>query len=347
MSRKGLFFLPITLILLLLPLAQGCQPAKLSISAPSSQNEFLFCHWNVENFFDDKNDGRTGQGDKEYDVLYADNPDLLRLKLAKLTEAILKMNAGKGPDILALVEVESQRAAELLQNALNDKLSDPNLHYRHLLMKEVSVGRHIAPAILTRLPVVKDRTRALDKQRRIVVGHIKVNDHELVVIASHWTSRLQESGKKGRADYADKIYGAANAMYRSNPGVDILISGDFNDDPDDDSVAKRLHATGNREAVQSGESLKLFNLFAGKDPKEFGTHYYKHWHVFDQIVASPGLLDDKGWAVEPHSTQVFNQLHRAKDKQKRPWRFGGAVEKGERGYSDHFPVLVKLRIEKS
>ncbi len=347
MLCKGLFRPSLLFAVLFLPLAQGCQPAGPAKVAPTAQTEFVFCHWNVENFFDDQNDGRNGQGDKEYDGLFADNPELFKLKLAKLTEAILRMNAGKGPDILALVEVESQRAAELLQKALNEKLGDPALHYQNLLMKEVSVGRHIAPAILTRLPVVRDRTRTLDKQRRIIVGHLKVNDHELIVIASHWTSRLKETGTKGRGDYADKIYGAANAMFKSNPGVDILISGDFNDDPEDDSVSNRLHASGDREAVRSSNTLQLFNLFAGKDRKEYGTHYYKQWHIFDQVVVSPGLLDDKGWTCDPQSAQTFNQLHRAKDKQKRPWRFGGASEKGERGYSDHFPVLVKLHIEKT
>jgi hypothetical protein len=197
------------------------------------------------------------------------------------------------------------------------------------------------------LPVVRDRTRSLDKTSRILVGHIKVNDHELIVIASHWTSRLQESGKAGRAKYADKIYGAVNAMVRTNAAADVLISGDFNDDPDDESVVNHLHAIGNLEAVRAGSPLKLLNLFADKDAKEFGTHYYKKWHIFDQIVVSPGLLDTNGWSCDPQSARVVNELHRAKDKQKRPWRFGGSHEKNERGYSDHFPVTVKLHIEKS
>jgi hypothetical protein len=86
-------------------------------------------------------------------------------------------------------------------------------------------------------------------------------------------------------------------------------------------------------------------LSAGKDAKHFGTHYYKGWHIFDQIVVAPGMLDQKGWSCDPDSLRVVNDLHRAKDKQKRPWRFGGAAEKGERGYSDHFPVLVRLHVE--
>lgn len=337
---------------LLLQLAAGCDspspaktPPSAQIAASAGRAEYIFCHWNVENFFDDKNDGRTGPGDKEYDGWFADHPDMLKLKLARLTEAILKINAGKGPDILAIVEVESLRAAELLQNALNDKLADKSLHYQHVLMKEIKGGRHISPAILTRLPVVKDRTRTLDNNHRILVGHIKVNDHELIVIASHWTSRLQETGKKGRANYADKIYGACNAMFKSNPDADFLVSGDFNDDPEDEAVVNHLHSSGDLKTVRAGAPLHLFNLCAGKDPKEFGTHFYKQWHIFDQVLVSPGMLDDKGWSCDVQSVHVVNELHKAKDKLKRPWRFGGPNEKGERGYSDHFPVVAKLRVE--
>lgn len=348
MPRHGRYLFAFACVAFVLAIAQGCDSAPAAKSTPTSstppQTEFVFAHWNVENFFDDKADGRTGKGDPEYDNLFAEKPELLKLKLAKLTEAILKMNAGKGPDILALVEVESVRAAELLQKALNEKLTDKSLHYDHVLMKELSGGRHIAPAILTRLPVVKDRTRTLDRNHRILIGHVKVNEYELVVVASHWTSRLKD-GARQRADYADKIYGAVNAIYKSNPAADVIVSGDFNDDPHDESVAKHLHGTGDRNAVRSGSTLQLFNLFAGKDVNQHGTHYYKQWHIFDQILISPGLLDDKGWSCEPSTARVVNELHRPSDKKGRPWRFGGANEKGERGYSDHFPVMVRLKLE--
>jgi endonuclease/exonuclease/phosphatase family metal-dependent hydrolase len=353
MKRASTASIAIFFVLLLLAVLhnywsnqQNKLPPNTQIIGPGGvkQTEFVFCHWNVENLFDDRDDNRTGPGDREYDELYATRPDLLKQKLAKLTEAILKLNGGKGPDLLALVEVESTRAAELLQQALNEKLTDKSLHYTNVLMKEIAVGRHIAPVILTRLPVVRDRTRSLDKQRRILVGHVVVNDQELVVIASHWTSRLND-GTKGRTDYADKIYGLCNAMHRSNPDVDFLVCGDFNDGPDDESVVRYLNSTGDQASVRAGSPLRLFNLFAGKDPTEYGTHFYRQWHIFDQILVSPGMLDQKGWTCDPASTQVYKELVRPKDKNKRPWRFGGEKET-DRGYSDHFPVLVKLRVEK-
>ncbi len=314
--------------------------------AARSRHDFLFCHWNVENFFDDEDNHRTGPGDKEYDSLFAHQPDLLRLKLEKLTEALLNMNGGKGPDILTIVEVESIRAAELLQHALNAKIADPSLHYQPPLMKEVSAGRHIAPAILTRLPVIRDRTHTIGSRMRILEGHIVVLGHELIVLASHWTSRLREGNDKGRADYADKLYGAANAVYHANPNADILVAGDFNDTPQDASVTEHLHSNADERLVRSGgPQLQLLNLMADKDAAGgFGTHFYHHWYIFDQILVSPGLLDNIGWACDPATTRTINSLAKPGDRNHRPWRFGGEKEHGPRGYSDHFPVTVQLKV---
>ncbi|MFO0867053.1 MAG: hypothetical protein U0744_20830 [Gemmataceae bacterium] len=322
-----------------------------NVGIPSSESpgrEYLFCFWNVENLFDDINDGRTGQGDKEYDPWLAHNPDILKLKLSKLADALLGMNGGKGPDILAIAEVESLRAAQLLQFTLNSRLADPELHYRNVLIKEVKVGRHIAPAILTRLPVAADRTRHLGTSaQRILEGHIVVDGRELIVIASHWTSRLREENSRQRGEYGDKIYGECNAIWHSNPNADILVCGDFNDNPNDASVTQHLRATGDVNRVRNNASLSLFNLFADKSATSgFGTEYERGWNIFDQIVVSPGMIDGHSWNVEPDTLQVGSHLAQANDRNRRPWRFGGEKDTNPRGYSDHFPVMVKLRLDR-
>jgi endonuclease/exonuclease/phosphatase family metal-dependent hydrolase len=322
----------------------GADPAK-----PGGPASYLFCHWNVENFFDDKLDNRHGRGDAEYDSAFADNPDLLRLKLKKLGDALLKMNDGKGPDILAVVEAESERAAELLQKALNDRLKDKELHYRRPLMREVSVGRHIAPAILSRLPLKAGKP--FDKRMRILEGRVTVNGHDLVVIAAHWTSRLgskvggRPAGDKQRRHYAERIYGRVRELWTANRKVDVLICGDFNDTPADPSVTEALHASDDERAVrQSGDELRLFNLLGGKDPRKFGTHYHSGWFIFDQLLVSPGMLDREGWSCDPASVRTVNALHQPGDSKRRPWKFGGPNYGGERGYSDHFPVTVELKV---
>ena len=315
---------------------------------PLASDDYLFCFWNVENLFDDHDDGRQNKADKEYDSWFAHDPGALNLKLSHLSEAIASLNQGRGPDILAVAEVESIRAAELLRDALNKHLPDPSLHYTSVLMKNLAAGRHIAPAIITRLPVERDRTRLHGSRLRILEGHIKVNNHDLVVIASHWTSRLTDKEGHGRAKYGDQIYGVFRGMYKTNPNVDLLICGDFNDEPSDRSVTEHLHATANKEDVLNGSrGAMLLDLFADKDPEAgFGTHFYGgKWHIFDQIVVSPGLLDESGWSCDPATAHTVNTLYNPHDRRRRPWRFGNEHDKAPRGYSDHFPVTVRLRVQ--
>jgi endonuclease/exonuclease/phosphatase family metal-dependent hydrolase len=342
MSTLHRWLLRLTLLVPLLLILPGCPSLSMNDSATASADgSYLFCFWNVENLFDDHVDGRIQAADKEFDVWFAEDAKTRRLKYEHIAEAVLKMNDGKGPDILALAEVETIRAAELLQEELNQKLDEP-LRYKHLLMKDAHGGRNINTAILTRLPVDGDRTRLLGRRLRILEGHIKVNGHDLIVIASHWTSRVSDEGGEGRDKYADQIYGAYKGMHKSNPKVDLLICGDFNDPPDAESVAHHLHATEDKDKVlKSSSELLLLNLMAGKSPREFGTHFHKEWYIFDQFVVSPGMLDDEGWSCDPDSIRTENKF--TAQRNGHPKAFGNGKH-GDRGYSDHFPVTVRLKV---
>jgi endonuclease/exonuclease/phosphatase family metal-dependent hydrolase len=345
MSRsQPVFYILITAFFL-----AGCQPTRNQATEATASGEYLFCFWNLENLFDDKVDGWTDKPDKEYDAWFAENPKVLREKLNHLSEALIEMNGGRGPDILAVAECESERAAELLRDALNARLTNQADHYTHIIFRDPKGGRHIATAIITRLAVVANRTKLLGHRQRILEGHVQVNGHELVVIASHWTSRLTEKeGEErkghGREDYADKIYGEFRAMWTRNPAVELLICGDFNDTPDGTSVKDHLHAGHDAAAVRSNREPVLLDLFADKDPDRYGTHYYKRWFIFDHIAISPGLLDDRGWTCEVDSVATVRTPPRPNDRLHRPWSFS-SPKHGERGYSDHFPVTVKLRVQ--
>jgi endonuclease/exonuclease/phosphatase family metal-dependent hydrolase len=343
--RRWPLRLPLFVPFLFLGLA-GCPGFTSSPAASNGPSDsYLFCFWNVENLFDDHLDGRVNKADKEFDTWFAEDAKSRRLKYEHLRDALLQLNDGKGPDILALAEVETLRAAELLREALNDKL-DPALHYTHVLFKEANGGRNINTAILARVPVEGERTKLLGRRLRILEGHLVVNGHELVVIASHWTSRVTDEGGEGRDKYGDQIYGAYKAMHRANPKIDLLVCGDFNDPPDEISVVKHLHAVEDGDAVRkSGNEPLLLDLMAGKAPREFGTLYESRqakWYIFDQIVVSPGLLDDDGWSCDPDSVHTVNGY--TAQKNGHPKSFG-SERRGERGYSDHFPVTVRLKVQ--
>src|ERR1051326_7139131 len=169
-------------------------------TTPYRAPSYTFCFWNLENFFDDHNDHRTGP-DEEYDVWFAEEHGDFEKKIKHISDALLEMNGGRGPDIIACAEVESELAARYLMNALNhgaELQKDPNLRYRHLLFKEINSGRHIATAIITRVGVEGNKTHLLEKKHRILESHLVIGGHELVVLASHWTSRKSDRSEERR-----------------------------------------------------------------------------------------------------------------------------------------------------
>jgi endonuclease/exonuclease/phosphatase family metal-dependent hydrolase len=211
---------------------------------------YLFCFWNVENFFDDIDDGLKRSSDEPYDSWYGGRNQAFAHKRDKLRDVLLKMNKGKGPDVLGLAEVESEVAVEKLRQALNAQL-DQSLHYQPVVFKDAKGGRKISTAVLTRLQPVRNRVHLLSSRRRILLVPIKAHGHELIVVASHWTSRVSDKEGTGRQKYASAIYGHFKAMYLNNPCVDFLVCGDFNDTPEDASVRETLHVSGKRSYVKA------------------------------------------------------------------------------------------------
>ena len=302
---------------------------------------YLFCHWNVENFFDDRDDPRNHDEDEDW---FGRDPAAVRLKVERLADALLLQNGGLGPDILAMVEVESRRAVELLRDALNARLPT-EWQYRGIVQGEYLMERRLAPAILTRL-VVRDRRTRQSRSRRILEAHLEAEGHPLVVLASHWTSRLRDDTERKREAYAESLYGDFLAMARVNPAVDLIVSGDFNDEPDDPSVVDGLNATGDPARARiPGLRPWLLDLMIGKSADDWGTYFYNgRWQVLDHVVASPGLLDGEGWSIRPETLRVEAPVDLRVGRSRRPWRFGGPSIQGPRGYSDHFAVTVRLRV---
>jgi len=316
---------------------------------PGGGREVVFVFWNVENLFDDRIDDRNDT-DRPYDKLFAESPQALAKKLTNIASEMLKVNHGKGPDILALCEVETLRAAELLRQELNRRLPSGVTPYSEPVMKELTfgpgqVGRNIAPAVLTRLPVVRDRTKLLGSRQRILRAVIELDGHELVLIPSHWTSRVSDKTGNGRANYAKTIYGEFKAMYLANPQVACLICGDFNDNPDDPSVVEHLKALDDPKAVLASNAPHLLNLMAKLDRNQHGTLWYSgRFDLFDQIVVSPAMINGNGWRADLGSVGRITTPSRPNSKVgPRPWRFEENKKTGQfDGYSDHYPVTVKL-----
>jgi len=304
---------------------------------PPADGGYLFCSWNVENLFDDVDDPADRDADENW---FGQNPAMVQAKLNRLREAILMQAGGRGPDILVMVEVENRNAAAMLQHVLNKNLP-AELAYNSLIFRENRTGRHIAPAILSRIPGRIDESLRFPATQRILAARFVVEGRPLTILASHWTSRLTDKVGTKRAAYADSLYRAVGEL---GPSTDVLLCGDFNDEPDAPSVRLNLHATGDSSLVRADDPAPyLLDLMADKPPDRFGTYEYKgRWQIFDQIVVTPGLLDPSGWEVLPETVRTENRAEFRSGRDGRPWRFGNERADGARGFSDHFAVTVRL-----
>ncbi|MDB5351321.1 MAG: Endonuclease/exonuclease/phosphatase [Planctomycetota bacterium] len=314
-------------------------------SAPRRADGYLFCSWNVENFYDDRDDPANPDEDENW---FGRDPDAFAQKVRALSDAVLLHNGGYGPDILALVEVESLRAMEALRDALNARLAT-EWQYTGIVQRDNPTGRKFGPAVLTRLAIRDDLTRGAREfgGRRILEAHLEADGAPLVVLASHWTSRLRgDSTIDKRAKYAEAIYGRFLQLHRDDPAVDLVLSGDFNDEPDDPSLRDELHTVSDPGLVREDDPQpNLLDLVTTLDPRGEGTYYLNgRWEILDHIVAAPGLLDPKGWLVRPETLEVGRFPELIRGRAGSPWKFGGPRSTGARGVSDHLALSVRLKV---
>lgn len=339
--RRPLLAAPVAVLAASLVLLTPPAPAQ-----PAKAKTYTFCWYNVENLFDDKTNPKLEKADREFDLYFSKDRVALETKLSRLCDVLLHkdLNGPQGPDLLALGEVESGRAVELLRDALNKRLKDKKLHYDQVVYKDPQGGRSIATALLARAGLKLKDAKLLGRLQRILKVRVSDGGPDLVVIASHWSSRISDARGTGRANYARTIHLDFLAEHKKDARVDYLVCGDFNDTPTDDAVVKSLHATGdvNKALDEKANPPLLFNPFAAFAGKK-GTNWHQgKGYLFDQVCVSPGLLDGEGWSYVNKSAAIVEQL-KFRD---RPDRFGGPDDRRpwrNRGASDHFPVTIKLR----
>ncbi len=314
--------------------------------APRSAEGVLFCAWNVENFFDDRDDPTNRDLDEDW---FARDPEAFAKKVEALRDAVLLHNDGRGPDVLAMVEVESRRSVEALRDALNAVLP-PDWRYTGIVQRDDRTGRRFAPAVLTRLAVREDLTRGPPDfgNRRILEAHLESGGVPLVVLVAHWKSRLggKEETEARRITYADELYRRYLSLRRHDPGLDVILAGDFNDGPSESSLVEHMHAVADPGLLHEEDSEpSMLDLVADPGLAGQGTYFFTgRWEFLDHILAPPELFDGKGWTVRPETIQVgsFRALRRGATGS--PWKFGGPKATGARGYSDHFALSVRLTL---
>lgn len=311
--------------------------------------------YNVENFLDYRHDSLLSIPDTANTKGW--NASRYYQKRDNIARVITAVGGWNPPVLVGLCEVQSQRVLDDLTrySALR------NLHYK-VSHFESPDPRGIDVALLYQPKFFKPyqekpvRIRFADNPRRhtrdilYVAGKLR-NGDTLHVFVNHFPSRLggELESQNARLQVAAVLRRQVDSLFMLNSRANIIIMGDFNDYPDNNSMTRVLEALPDDAPIAE---KSLFNLcYTTNKAARIGS--YKHageWGMLDQIIVSSHLLNSDALVYTSRSTlHVFDAPFLLEDDLKwfgkQPFRtYVGMKYHG--GFSDHLPVYIDLYVRK-
>jgi len=336
-------------IFLLLPLLAFQHPA---INAQGKKAKIVcVAFYNLENLFDTIRDPKID--DAEFTPKGSGQWDSKRYytKLSHLAEVISQIGdeyTKNGPVFIGVSEVENRLVLEdLVDTPPLKSLGYEIVHFNSPDKRGIDVALLYQPKLFQ---VKSTKTHTLNMadtsfHTRDILQVDGFLDGELVhVLVNHWPSRSSgeiESAPKRNAA-ADLCLTAVKAIYKDEPDARIIIMGDLNDDPVDESLIKHLKIKTKPEDVKPGDLFDpMWQLFRDG----VGSLAYKdNWNLFDQIIVSSALMDKKSGGYWFLKAKVFKKnflLQKEGIYEGYPFRtYGSGIYLG--GYSDHLPAYLFL-----
>ncbi|UCG36337.1 MAG: endonuclease/exonuclease/phosphatase [Candidatus Bathyarchaeota archaeon] len=342
--------------------------------------EYHLAWWNAENLYDVmpwderarkvKNIGGLKNKLKSWDDA------ALEKKLGQLMAIIGEMNNSTGPDILGVCEIENESV--LLK--LVDKLKTGSLSNRgyDVVHHDSPDPRGIDIAFIYDKdlfePHAKDPTASAGSEDRrhwftheIVKRYptrdiFQVNFHPkgkpnrpFILVGNHWPARM--GGVYETEPY--RIIAAETLSYFNlriqqeyGKNIPILVMGDFNDIPGSRSMTDYALSTRSKNLVTNARKPRLLNLMWPLMDQGYGTFWYDGPLFFDQFLISKGyLVKKRTFSIVEGSVEVIHpekmwEKPPPKGEYPQPRAFDWKP-RNPLGYSDHFPIALKMKDEDS
>lgn len=345
MLRINLLLLSLCLML------SGCsQSQKLTAKQP-----FVAAFYNQENLFDTEDDPLIDDAEFLPGSPKKWTPERYQQKLGNMSKAISQIGNPAGPDIVGLSEVENEKTVKDLANQPSLKGNYGYVHFDSPDNRGIDVAllykKSRFQVLNTQKYGVIDPANADFKTRDVLVvtGLVLPTQDTLTVLVNHWPSRRggNESIYK-RKLAAEVVKHICDSLMNRFDKDYILIMGDLNDEPNDESVNETLGAKPTPEQTRPGE---LFNTMYPLKEQGKGSHLYKgNWGMLDHIIISYDLLpqnNKKGISYVMGSATIFKAdfLFETDPKYKGSPLRTYVGDKYLGGYSDHLPVYIYLKLK--
>lgn len=308
----------------------------ISCAAQESKQRCAIAFYNVENLFDTEDDPATFDDEFTPTGRYRYTDKVYKQKLHNIATVINELDAV----LVGLAEIENN-------TVLKDLSAQPELkkHSYKYAWYNSPDPRGIDVALLynpTRFKVLHTEAIPIHMKglatRDILYVKGLLDDDTVHVHVNHWPSRgegMKESIPKRRAA-AIIVEKNIRSIFAANPRAKIIVMGDMNDNPDDESINKVLGA-------KNDKNSKLYNPWAAYYNQGKGTSVYnRRWDHFDQVIISKAFLQGSGWQYDKAEifdaafirNKGFDDVYPLRSFKGYHWN---------NGYSDHLPVILHLR----
>jgi endonuclease/exonuclease/phosphatase family metal-dependent hydrolase len=305
----------------------------------------IVAFYNVENLFDTKDDPTINDeeymptGKKEWNEVKYQN------KLTNMAKVLSSMPYR--PDIIGLAEVENRVVLEdliAMPTVAEEKYQIVHFDspdFRGIDVALLYRSEKFQPLSAIKIPFTHD-TNANFKTRDMLWVKGLYEGDTLNVVVTHWPSR--RGGKQAERIMAATILRKhIDSVQSINPAAKIILMGDFNDDPTDNSIKMVLRADNKESKLKNGN---MYNASLKTFEEGFGTLMYKGvWNLFDQIIISQSLIkgnkNASTYFYSPDSFSIYKPEWMREPGKPEPQRtFSYGVYKN--GFSDHYPSLIVL-----
>ncbi len=307
---------------------------------------YTIAFYNLENLFDTKDDPKVLDEDFLPNSEKRWNRKRYEKKITKLGTVISNigfLKTRKPPILVGVAEVENRKVLEDLVTTKHLKNKDYGVvHFNSPDERGIDVGllyqkQHFEVITSKNIPVLVDNQNGeRDYTRDILWVKGVLNTEEVNILVNHWPSRRNgaELTAYKRIAAAEKNREIIDKITLEKTDAKIIIMGDFNDDPYNESIKKHLVKNDLFNPME-----KLLTRYQGS------LNYRSQWNLFDQIIFSNNFHKYEKRKHSFSDAAIFDKdfLKTYKGRYKgNPFRtYVGRKYTG--GYSDHFPVYIRIK----
>jgi len=313
-------------------------------SQNKSPQQLGIMFYNVENLFDTKHDSL--KNDLEYlpgsDRHWSENR--YNQKIKNIGKVIYESGGWNLPTLIGLCEIENESVLKhlIFNNGLN-QLKYNYIHYESNDQRGVDVALLYKRDIFTPLestPIQVNLNNERPTRDILYVYGLWQDKIPFHLFVCHFPSRyggIMESAPK-RLLACQTLCDTINIIQKQDLKANIIVMGDFNDNPEDLSIKHLIKETG------------LINLAIHPSSINGCSGTLKHdfeWYTFDQFFISPSLIKNQEAVIASKSMKIldfdFLMEPDSKNTGKKPFRTYIGF-KYNNGFSDHLPIWLNFDI---